>query len=74
MATRQFHISNMGAYSNGLVANHGGYVTVHDSPRYDTATEEQLRNWAESGRTLAVRNAAQTELNNRALATWQKGQ
>lgn len=72
MKTKKFHISNMGKFSGGLVADTQGYVTAHDSDRYATATADQLAEWAENGRTLAIRNAARCELNERSLAQWRK--
>ena len=70
MKTKSFHKTNLGSFSGGLVADMDGYVTIHDSDRYGRATAEQLAEWAESGRTLAIRNAAQTEINERQLAKW----
>jgi hypothetical protein len=70
MQTKSFHITNLGSFSGGLVADTEGYVTIHDSERYGKADMAQLQEWAENGKTQAVRNAAQTEINERALAKW----
>jgi hypothetical protein len=72
MKTKSFHSSNMGSYGAGLPTNSNGYVTIHDSPRYAKATEEQLAEWAES-RTHAVRAAALTEQAERGLREWRQG-
>ncbi len=69
MKTKTYHISNLGKFAPGGCADSTGYVTYHDSPRYRTATEDQLSMWAES-RTKAVRNAAYTEMAERALSEW----
>jgi len=72
MKTKTYHVSRMGnMVSLPVRSNVNGYVTYHDSPRYRTATDEQLAEWAEYGRTLAVRNAAGTEIGCRNLAEWQ---
>jgi hypothetical protein len=73
MKTKQFHISNLGSFSGGLVADTQGFVTIHDSQRYDSASDDQLTEWSENGRSLAIRNAAQAELNERQLQQWRKG-
>jgi hypothetical protein len=70
MKTRTYHVSNFGSFRPNAVADTEGYVTYHDSPRYRKATIVQLEEWAENGRTLAVRNAAATEIAQRALNTW----
>ena len=59
----------MGSYGAGLPTNSNGYVTIHDSPRYAKATDEQLAEWAKS-RTQAVRAAALTEQAERGLREW----
>lgn len=70
MKTKSYHVSNFGSFGGGVVADTEGYVTIHDSQRYVKASDGQLAEWAESGRTLAVRNAAQTEVNERRLNEW----
>ena len=71
MKTRNYHVSNLGSYApQGATQDSQGYITYHDSPRYGIATEEQLAEWSGS-RTMAVRNAAVTEIAERALAKWQ---
>jgi hypothetical protein len=71
MKTKSFHRSNMGSYAPAC-ANRDGYITIHDSPRYGKATDEQLVEWTES-RIKLVRNAALTERAERSLREWQKG-
>lgn len=71
MKTKSYHVSNLGSYAPpGATQNGQGYITYHDSPRYAKATEEQLAEWSAS-RNQAVRNAALTEIAERALAVWQ---
>jgi hypothetical protein len=72
MKTKSYHVSNFGSFGGGVRADAEGYVTYHDSPRYKTASGVQLAEWAESGRTLAIRNAAQTEINERRLREWRR--
>jgi hypothetical protein len=69
MKTKTYHISTMGNYAPRGCAGTDGYVIYHDSPRYRAATEEQLAKWGVS-KTKAVRNAALTEICNRALQVW----
>jgi hypothetical protein len=69
MKTKSFHHSNMGRFGAGLPTNTQGYVTIHDSPRYRKATDDQLGEWAES-RTKAVRAAALTEQAEREIRKW----
>jgi len=71
MKTTKFHVSNLGKFRAGVVADDCGYVRCHDSPRYDTATDDQLADWRENGRSLAVRNAAGAEMCNRQIAEYQ---
>lgn len=71
MKTTSYHISNLGRFASRVIADSLGYVKIHDSDRYASASKSQLREWRENGRTLAVRNAAATELANRAIAKWQ---
>lgn len=61
----------MGSYGAYLPTDNQGYVTIHDSPRYADATEEQLAEWVES-RTKAVKAAALTEQAERGLKDWQR--
>jgi hypothetical protein len=71
--TKSYHVSNFGSFRPAAVTDTEGYVTYHDSPRYAAATDDQLTEWAETGRTLAVRNAAATEIAERKLNEWRKG-
>lgn len=69
MKTRTYHISTLGSFAPRGIAGQDGYVICHDSPRYDTANEDQLATWRES-RNKAVRNAALTEIAERSLQVW----
>ena len=69
MKTKTYHISNMGKFAPTGCADSTGYVTYHDSQRYRKATDEQLAEWSES-RVKSVRNAAKTEVAERALSEW----
>lgn len=71
MKTKSYHISNLGSFAPSAATTEDGYVTYHDSPRYGEATDEKLNEWAKS-RTKTVRNAAVTEIAERALSVWQK--
>lgn len=71
MKTKSYHISNLGSFAPSSATVENGYVTYHDSPRYRNATEDQLNEWS-GVRTKAVRNAAVTEIAERALRVWQK--
>ena len=70
MKTRSFHISNFGSFAPAVTTDTEGYVTIHDSPRYGAASDEQLESWSSNGRTEAVRNAAATEIAERRLNEW----
>ena len=69
MKTRTYHISNFGSFAPAGVDCVDGYVTIHESTRYSTATVEQLNTWTTS-RFSAVRDAALTELADRAIEDW----
>lgn len=69
MKTRTYHISNFGSFAPAGVECVDGYVTIHESIRYSTATVPQLHEWSTS-RLPAVRDAALTELANRAVQQW----
>ena len=69
MITKTYHISNFGSFAPNGVNCIDGFVTIHDSTRYVEASEEQLHKWTNS-RLNAVRDAALTELANRALENW----
>ena len=73
MQTKTYHISNLGSYGAGIPTDHHGYVTIHDSPRYAEADDAQLSEWAES-RTRTVRAAALTEMAERSLSKWRRGE
>jgi hypothetical protein len=72
MKTRTYHISNLGSFSPACPSDGQGYITVHDSPRYASASEGQLRDWSENSRYAAIRVAAATEIAERALEEWRK--
>lgn len=70
MKTKSYHHTDLGSYApSGATRDSQGYIVYHDSPRYSRATEEQLRQWSETG----VRNAALTEQAERSLAQWRAG-
>ena len=70
MKTKSYHYTALGSYTPAEATRDSqGYITYHVSPRYAKATTEQLEKWSES-RTTAVRNAAVTEIAERALAVW----
>lgn len=69
MKTKSFHASNMGSFGGCLPTDSQGYVTIHDSPRYARATDDQLAEWTES-KMKAVCAAALTEQANRNLRDW----
>ena len=71
MKTTKFHITNLGKFHAGVVADDNGYVHCHASPRYNVATDDQLADWRENSRALAVRNAAGAEMCNRQIAEYQ---
>lgn len=71
MKTKSYHYTALGSYTPaGATRDRQGYITYHDSPLYAKATAEQLEEWSES-LTTSVRNAAVTEIAERALAIWQ---
>lgn len=72
MKTKTYHINHFGAFGVGVVTDTEGYVIYHDSRRYSKATEVQLLRWVDTSLSLAVRNAAQTELNERCLEEWRR--
>jgi len=70
MKTKSYHHSNLGSYApSGATRDSQGYITYHVSPRYASASQEQLDTWSE-GKNTAVRNAALTEIAERALKIW----
>jgi len=71
MNTKRFHKSNLGSFGGCLPVDFFGYVTVHDSPRYETASEAQLDEWSAS-RFAAIRTAVTVERACRALGKWQR--
>lgn len=71
MKTRSYHISNFGKFAPSGHADSQGYVTRHDSERYEKASAEQLDEWLESPNKY-VRAAAATEIAERKLAEWRK--
>lgn len=73
MKTATYHVSNFGSFLGRVEADTEGYVSYHDSKRYKNASDEQLEDWQENGRTLAVRNAAATEIAERRLNEWRNG-
>jgi hypothetical protein len=64
MKTLSYHASSFGSFAIGT-----GFITIHDSPRYRSASDDQLREWTRA-RLKAVRMAAQTELAQRKVSAW----
>jgi hypothetical protein len=64
MKTLSYHASSFGSFAVGT-----GFITIHDSPRYRSASDDQLREWTHA-RLKAVRMAAQTELAHRKVSAW----
>ena len=71
MRTKTYHHSNLGSFAPRELADNAGYIRYHDSPRYSSASYEQLAKWAESP-TRAVRAAAITEQCERRLEDWRR--
>lgn len=70
MRKSAYHETMLGSFAlPPSYADQLGFVTVHESPRYALATDEQLQQWADS-RIKAVRAAALTQLAQRAIADW----
>lgn len=59
----------MGVFAPTHLADGLGFITVHDSDRYDKALHVQLCQWEKSASRL-VRNAATVELAARAADNW----
>jgi hypothetical protein len=70
MKTITYHVSVFGNFTPiGLDVTVGGYVAIHDSPRYAEAGKSLLEHWACS-KFPKVRNAARTEIANRRVQAW----
>lgn len=70
MKTITYHVSVFGNFTPiGLDVTVGGYVIIHDSPRYAEADKSKLEHWACS-KFPKVRNAARTEIANRRVQAW----
>tara|TARA_R110000787_G_scaffold139252_1_gene252959 strand:- start:143 stop:370 length:228 start_codon:yes stop_codon:yes gene_type:complete len=67
MKTITFHKSNLGKFEPHRIADDGGYITIHDSARYGSASEGELNAWDESRFSL-IRNAAMVEMACRKLS------
>ena len=61
-----FHETNFGFFTPRHLLDANGFITVHDSPRYASATDKQLDQWCES-RLSTVRAAAEVEQRKRAM-------
>lgn len=69
MKTKSFHASNMGRFAPTYLADQDGYITVHDSDRYEKATVAELSAWRRS--TVGeIRAAAIVELAAREIQRW----
>ena len=73
MKTRTFHVSNLGSFGASVPTDRDGYVTYHDSKRYEKASNAKLVEWTES-RCKTVRAAAWTELAERGISAWRAQQ
>lgn len=69
MKTKSFHASNMGRFAPTYLADQDGYITVHDSDRYERADAGQLGVWRKS-RIRAIKAAAIVELASREIQRW----
>lgn len=73
MKTANYHISNFGKFAPTEIADRMGFVDYHDSQKYEKMSDAQL-SALRSHRMRLVRNAAITELANRAAAKWRDNQ
>lgn len=71
MKKASIHASQFGKFATGFEADSQGFATIHDSPRYSVATNDQIHDWCES-RSTAVRNAARAELAKRQIQQWRE--
>jgi hypothetical protein len=71
MKTKSFHKSNLGVFGATLPSDFHGYVEIHDSPRYESMSTEELEELYESTRLSKVRSACATELMERKITKWQ---
>jgi hypothetical protein len=71
MKTKRFHKGNLGMFGASLPADFHGYVEVHDSPRYEKMTKEELMELESTSRFPKVRSACVLEIAERNLAKWQ---
>jgi len=72
MKTKTFHVTNMGRFGPTYLADNDGYITVHDSTRYEQAGDQQLAEWRRSS-VPSVRAAAIVELAQREIQRWRAG-
>ena len=72
MKTRTFHATNMGRFAPTYLADNNGYITIHDSTRYQQAKDQELAEWRRSS-VPAIRAAAIVELAEREIQRWRAG-
>ena len=71
MKTKTYHHTNLGSFAPRELADNAGYIRYHDSPRYSSASDKQLEEWAGSF-IKPVRAAAITEQCERRLEDWRR--
>jgi hypothetical protein len=72
MKTKTFHATNMGRFAPTYLADNNGYITIHDSTRYQQAKDQELAEWRRSS-VPAIRAAAIVELAEREIQRWRSG-
>ena len=72
MRTKTFHATNMGRFAPTYLADNNGYITIHDSTRYQQAKDQELAEWRRSS-VPAIRAAAIVELAEREIQRWRAG-
>lgn len=72
MKTKTFHATNMGRFAPTYLADNNGYITIHDSTRYQQAKDQELAEWRRSS-VPAIRAAAIVELAEREIQRWRAG-
>jgi hypothetical protein len=72
MKTKTFHATNMGRFAPTYLADGNGYITIHDSTRYQQAKDQELAEWRRSS-VPAIRAAAIVELAEREIQRWRAG-
>ena len=70
MKVRTVHVNNFGNFAPPG-SDYQGYITYHDDPRYEEATDAQLQQWLNSNVPL-VQAAVRVERANRAIQRWRE--